>query len=96
MNTNGFDNSLTNVSYINSDGNVNIWINTTDTSLYDLNPDTYVINIGNATYKQEFQQGGVYAVLAIAKNYSNFVSTYIKYASCNSTINTNMIKHCKT
>lgn len=80
-------------STINYKGNTPIEINASNTSLLPLTAGLYTIKIGDTEHQQKFSLGGVYTVLAIPFNETNFVSfahttTHFKspseYFSCRS------------
>lgn len=75
VNTNDYENS-TNVSYIKNN-NIELQNEASNTSLSSLDVGSYVIKIGSSEYNQKFSLGGVYTVLAIAKDTSNFVSCFV-------------------
>lgn len=74
---NDFASKALNLTYINSKNEVIISTNSSDISLYDVDPDTYTIYIGSYYLQANFELGGVYALLAANENATLHVSMVI-------------------
>lgn len=73
VNLNDFYETPLQITYSTSGGNVQLQTNSDDLAAYAIKPDTYTLQIGNSSHAYKFALGGVYAVLAIAKN-TDFVT----------------------
>lgn len=74
VNNNSYQDART-VSFINSNGDVALQNDASNTSLSTLSAETYTVRIGNSEHTQKFSLGGVYAVLATGFGPSRFVSS---------------------
>lgn len=88
MNSNGYDVPST-INYIYEKINTQIKINTSNTTLHSITAGEYIIKIGVTEYQQKFTLGGVYTILAIASNISNFVSFHISIFNKKINLNSN-------
>lgn len=72
---NTYDGKIHNVTFTNSKGNIVISTNSSDNSIHSISPDTYQIKISKYEYEYKFYLGGVYTILNIPKNMTDYVSS---------------------
>lgn len=75
---NPYDEKIDNVTFTNSKGTVIISTNSSDNSIHSIAPDNYQIKIGNYEHEHKFYLGGVYTILSIPTNITDYVNSQKK------------------
>lgn len=76
VNLNNFYNTPLEITYRNNKGTIQLQTNSSNFQANSIKPNEYTLQIGNYTYNYKFALGGVYAVLVVATNNTDFVKRF--------------------